>query len=1179
MTIRPGDEILAADVGPPLADRALRAANLSDLLNIPLARQNLGLGTLATQAASGVAITGGSIDGTNIGATTPAYGRFATLDIVGALTLPPTGEFWANDGATVLRVNDRMLVGAAAASDASNPSVDLDWLSALINWPVLNGLAAITSPVGTIAVTAGSQTSQLNPTVAGSTQTTIGVASFGIANNPGTYPTGFFSAYAFYGEGRVYSGTVSNAFGAELNAINLSGVDNDAPTPYHNLTLGAVHGLRLASGGGQGLSPKDAQAALSIVDNEAQFRTGIVFGAGALTGSDGETGFGEAIAFAKGHLLQWYADWNGTGERTAYITSTVTNPDNSASIQAQDGGWLFVQPDGQASFSVRTIADATYGLSAVGAGVGDLPALLAYSNADGDEDVDLGLKAANAGNIVPFATIRPFSAVGIALGLSTTQNVSWFDASGNQAAAIVSSRETDTLLSMQFADTGLFWYSALAGATIFSISEVAASVNYMTVSPAIAGSPPTLAATGPASGVPLGLAAKGAEYIIPFSPIKADAAVTTPLQLRVAQNLLWYNASLNQTAGFTNARTSPNLLSQQFSNTGVNWYSAAAPAGTLFAIAEVASAVNFFTATPAITGSPPILTASGTDSNVGVGLLPKGSYGVTATRLFIVPQANWAATQTANASRTRVQLSAFVPTYTHLTGVQLYPQFSVGGGNQSGVIDTGTAFAYNQFIIDSDNVSAGSGPGGASLLYLGLGVGNSNGSGTGSVSGNRNALDAEIFVNSNVTMPASSFFTGVAGGTTSFAKLGGVPGQARGHVFGSNVWGRARERSGSGARYLNSITGMEIDVLQEANVSALWKSGLVIVEENDSAANADQMNVGLAFVNQPSATTPGWDQVISFGAYIGQFPQSPTGQLIASLPTPIGISTNDAADGVDFTGFNFSRAAFTSIGFFVAGDGDAGGAVFGGTSLQTMSTIKAAVSSVSSIDVLDGGAYNIFPTFSLGAPPISGVTATMLVLTMGAKTFLGVSAGGNAYTAGDVLTAVGGTGTAATVTVETVGTNNAVVNVRVQTAGNYTVLPSGPVSFTGGTGSGFTATLSYKILTVAAGGSGGTVAGTNYNPFLPPLPTKTGLSVATKAARFNVLMAAGSQVPLLLNPGSSTQVDSLTVQASGPTITSGSGAASGTQPKGSIYMRTGGGVGSTIYASQGGGTWNPIPGV
>ena len=47
----------------------------------------------------------------------------------------------------------------------------------------------------------------------------------------------------------------------------------------------------------------------------------------------------------------------------------------------------------------------------------------------------------------------------------------------------------------------------------------------------------------------------------------------------------------------------------------------------------------------------------------------------------------------------------------------------------------------------------------------------------------------------------------------------------------------------------------------------------------------------------------------------------------------------------------------------------------------------------------------------------------------------------------------------------------------------------------------------------------------------------------------------------------------------GPTWTSGGAVPAATQPKGSLYTRTGGAVGSTLYVSQGAGTWNAVAGV
>jgi len=49
--------------------------------NATTARTNLGLGTIATQAASSVAIDGGNINGTSVGGTTASTGKFTTLEM------------------------------------------------------------------------------------------------------------------------------------------------------------------------------------------------------------------------------------------------------------------------------------------------------------------------------------------------------------------------------------------------------------------------------------------------------------------------------------------------------------------------------------------------------------------------------------------------------------------------------------------------------------------------------------------------------------------------------------------------------------------------------------------------------------------------------------------------------------------------------------------------------------------------------------------------------------------------------------------------------------------------------------------------------------------------------------------------------------------------------------------
>lgn len=88
----------AADVGAAPASHTHVAANISDstaagravltAADAAAQRTALGLGTISTQAASSVAITGGTINGTAIGATTASTGRFTHVDFVPTGTPP-----------------------------------------------------------------------------------------------------------------------------------------------------------------------------------------------------------------------------------------------------------------------------------------------------------------------------------------------------------------------------------------------------------------------------------------------------------------------------------------------------------------------------------------------------------------------------------------------------------------------------------------------------------------------------------------------------------------------------------------------------------------------------------------------------------------------------------------------------------------------------------------------------------------------------------------------------------------------------------------------------------------------------------------------------------------------------------------------------------------------------------
>jgi hypothetical protein len=425
------------------------------------------------------------------------------LLLTGAAT--PTGSFRAGDGARILRLNDRLFLGAATANDGAAPNVAKDWLTDLIVWPVYNATSAILSPNGHIALTVGSQTLGFDPVAAGTTQTTIGLASFAVANNPGTFPDDFFSAYAFYGEGITYPGTVSNAFAAELEAINVRGADDPAPTPWRELTLSAVHALRLGSGGGQPAThtPNHAQTAISIVDNGAKFQAGIVFGRNSLVGADGTTGFGTAVAMARGHLLSWFGPGTGDGERTTFITSTATQPVDS--LQFQNGGLLLVSPAGKITTAFDVVPSAVNGVKLTPAILGSSPSVGAFGD---NTNVNLGLRTKGTGHIEVFAPSMLF-----------------YSSGGSQLAGLVNNTtDPARMTTLQFSDDGAFLFSS-GGGVLMSFSRVAGSVNSVSVFPAVAGSAPSIRAQGTDTNIDLMLQGQGTGTINLQTPTTTSASV------------------------------------------------------------------------------------------------------------------------------------------------------------------------------------------------------------------------------------------------------------------------------------------------------------------------------------------------------------------------------------------------------------------------------------------------------------------------------------------------------------------------------------------------------------------------------------------------------------------------------------------------------------------------------
>lgn len=166
------------------------------------------------------------------------------------------------------------------------------------------------------------------------------------------------------------------------------------------------------------------------------------------------------------------------------------------------------------------------------------------------------------------------------------------------------------------------------------------------------------------------------------------------------------------------------------------------------------------------------------------------------------------------------------------------------------------------------------------------------------------------------------------------------------------------------------------------------------------------------------------------------------------------------------------------------------------------------------------------------------------------------------------LSAFGGSNVTAT-SVITIGQN--------QTAASWTtaglLLAVGGQTLTDSSGTGTIATRAGSSFGAVTFASSSAVTLTNASTLYVAGAASAGTNTTITNA-WALHVAGGNS----LFGGTVTATEFL-VGTTGPTWSVGTGAPAGTKPKGSLYSRTDGAVGTTLYVSQGGGTWNPIAGV
>ncbi len=263
-----------------------------------------------------------------------------TGPVTGLITQASTGFFYTSQGAYIDRLNDRLLVGAAATvQDGNAGPTNKSWLAAAAGGEDLymdtlstfESIAAPGSAYGGIGGAFAARTSD-----AGSAANSFGITTYG--QNDGT---GASEAWGMY----------ATAVSLVSNAYYTVGVESDVtttqtsvvPNAYNPLPAGFTGCFSAAAGGetalaASGLTVNPTSAGITLFSagtgvntanpkagTGAIFEKGIVFDSQVISGADGFTAgaWGTAIEMAQGHAIVWRTNDGSTTRTGAMIRSDV----------------------------------------------------------------------------------------------------------------------------------------------------------------------------------------------------------------------------------------------------------------------------------------------------------------------------------------------------------------------------------------------------------------------------------------------------------------------------------------------------------------------------------------------------------------------------------------------------------------------------------------------------------------------------------------------------------------------------------------------------------------------------------------------------------------------------------------------------------------------------------------
>lgn len=311
---------------------------------------------------------------------------------------PNTSKFIVSDGAIIHRLGDRLLVGGAVENDGAYPNVVKDWLTTFET--TTGGRSNGTMVTAQVGILNNNHFNAAQVLLTGgrtlnfiSAATGLSGHSSVVVNNNATYET---YAWGAYFEAHQENTTVGGTYSLECDVRNGSGVYR-AVTPTNQHAKQTV-AIQIAAGAeypapGQ----EDASAGINFRNNPTKFGVGIVFGYNAIRGTDGSTGYGNAILSGLRHKFAWM---NSSDQITGAIWGEATSTANKTSIALASVGAAILGPSDTIVALFRPVTSAVNYLDVTAGGTG-VPVTIAASGSD--TDIDFLLKGQGAG-LLAFGT-------------------------------------------------------------------------------------------------------------------------------------------------------------------------------------------------------------------------------------------------------------------------------------------------------------------------------------------------------------------------------------------------------------------------------------------------------------------------------------------------------------------------------------------------------------------------------------------------------------------------------------------------------------------------------------------------------------------------------------------------------------------------------------------------------